>query len=147
LATIGNSTEELTPSQVRAIAALLTEKDVLSAAKAAGIGERTMHRHLQDPAFQKGLRAAEASALDAAVPRLSGAATTAVSVILALMLTRDISASVRLRAATTILEQLVKLRELNELEERVSRLEEQLGQGERGQAAYPVGFYNGNGRG
>ncbi len=47
--------------KARAIAALLKEKDVSAAAKAAKVGERTLHRWLTDDAdFRRELKAAEA---------------------------------------------------------------------------------------
>src|SRR5262249_55644093 len=121
MATNGN----LTTKQRKAIAALLSCKDTQTAAAQAGVGERTLHRWLdEDEAFQAELRDAEARAIDGAVRRLAGTANSALNVMMVLMLDQKVAAGVRLRAATGVLEQMVKLRELHDLEQRVARLEE-----------------------
>lgn len=123
MATDGNSTN-LTTKQQRAIVALLSAKDVQSAAQQAGVGERTLHRWLdEDKAFQAALRGAESQAIDGAVRRLTGAANSALNVVMVLMLDQKVSPSVRLRAALSVLEQMVKLREQYNLEQRIAELE------------------------
>jgi hypothetical protein len=115
----------LSTKQQKAIAALLVSKDVQSAAIQAGVSERTLHRWInEDDPFRSALRAAEAQAIDDAVRRLVGAANSALNVLMVLMLDQKTPAAVRLRAAISVLEQLVKLRELNNLEQRIARLEE-----------------------
>lgn len=115
----------LSTKQQKAIAALLVAKDVQSAAIQAGVSERTLHRWInEDERFRAALRAAEAQAIDDAVRRLVGAANSALNVLMVLMLDQKTPAAVRLRAAISVLEQLVKLRELNNLEQRIAKLEE-----------------------
>lgn len=127
MATSGNSTEKLSPDQVQALAALLTEKDVKSAAAKAGCGETTLHRWLrEDTSFRTALHTAEAELIDAAVRRLVGVAGDAIGVLVTIMNNKRAAASVRVRAATVVIEQLVKLRELNNLEQRMAHLEEML---------------------
>jgi hypothetical protein len=116
----------LTPQQTRALAALLAARDIQSAAADAGVGLRTLKRWLTEPAFQAALRQAEKDAIGLAVRRLAGVADTAVRVVLSIMADKTVSASVRLRAALGVLEQLVKLRELAELEDRIEAVEAQL---------------------
>jgi transposase-like protein len=125
MATNGSATTET--KQAKAIAALLAAKDGATAAQQAGVSETTLYRWLrEDKGFQEALRGAEKVAIDEAVRRLAGAAGHALNTILVLMLDRDTPASIRLRAATVVLEQLVKLRELTSLEERIAALEEAL---------------------
>ena len=115
----------LSTKQQKAIAALLVAKDVQSAAIQAGVSERTLHRWInEDERFRAALRAAEALAIDDAVRRLVGAANCALNVLMVMMLDQKTPAAVRLRAAISVLEQLVKLRELNNLEQRIAKLEE-----------------------
>lgn len=121
MATEGN----LTTKQQKAIAALLSAKDVQSAAQQSGVGERTLHRWLdEDKGFQTALNAAEAQVIDSVVRRLTGAANSALNVVMVLMLDQQVNASVRLRAAISLLDQMIKLRELNNMEQRLARLEE-----------------------
>jgi hypothetical protein len=119
----GNQTKELTPKQTRAISALLTAKDVGTAAREAGIGERTLYTWLDEPAFREELKLAERQAIEAVTRRLAGIATHALTVITNIMADETTPASVRLRAATTILDQMLKIRELADLEERIAALE------------------------
>jgi hypothetical protein len=102
---------------------LLTAKDIKAAAATVGIGERTIHTWLDDPAFQAALRQAEARTLDTAVRRLVGASGDALDTLVDLMTSTYVKDGYRIRAATVILEQLVKLRELNNLEQRLAALE------------------------
>lgn len=116
--------------QQKAIAALLSAKDILSAAQQAGVSERQLHRWLNDDQpFQAALRDAEGQAIDNAVRRLTGATNSALNVVMVVMLDPKVAASTRLRAAISVLEQMMKLRELNNMEQRIARLEEQLSSG------------------
>jgi hypothetical protein len=124
MATSSNPIEKLTPDQVQALAALLTEKDVKTAAAKAGCGETTLHRWLREDAdFKAALHAAEAQLIDTAVRRLAVVAGDALDVLTTIMKNKRTAAGVRVRAATVVMEQLIKLRELNNLEERIAALE------------------------
>lgn len=131
MATDGN----LTTQQHKAIAALMVASDILTAAQLAGVGERTLHRWLKEDAdFQAALRTAETDAVAGAVRRLVGAADSAVTALVDIM-QGNAAASVRLRAAIALLDQLTKLRQLTDLEARIATLEGQLqseGEGEGG---------------
>jgi len=123
LAEIGNQTAELSPKQTRAIATLLVAKDVQSAAKDAGVGERTLHTWLGDPNFRAALKEAEAQAIELSVRMLAGAAQNAIGVIVSIMRDEYTRDALRLRAAQTVLDQMVKLKQVADLEERVAILE------------------------
>jgi len=114
----------MTAKKQRAIVALLTERTTADAAGAAGVGLRTLHRWLaEDGEFQAALRQAEEGAIDHAVRRLVGLQDTAIAVLAAVLDTDDISAGVRVRAAGMVLENVLRLRELRTLEERIAALE------------------------
>jgi hypothetical protein len=127
----GRLPEELTTRQTKAIAALLTSKDLQSAAAAADVADRTLRAWMDDPTFRAALKYAEAEAIDAAQRRLAGTSEHAISVILMIMANKETPASVRLRAATTILDQMLKLRQFAVLEERVAALEATVSQTQR----------------
>ncbi len=95
-----------------------------SAAKAAGVSERTVFRRLQDPAFRQRLDEARAEMLTSAVARLTASATSA-AMTLHRLLTAE-SESVQLGAARSILELGTKLRESEELAARIAALEAHL---------------------
>jgi hypothetical protein len=81
---------------------------------------------LRDADFQAALRQAEGDALRSLTRKLISLGSRATGVIESTMTDTDASAAVRLRAADTVLQRLLQLRELIDLEERVSSLEERL---------------------
>lgn len=114
--------QDLTPRQRRALAALLTSRDVKAAAEASGVGARTLYRWLDLPAFRAALAAAEGDAIDQATRNLITLTQPAIGVITQTMRETN-PAAVRLRAAQSVLDYLLKLRELRNVEERLEALE------------------------
>ena len=106
------------------IAALATGATVRDAASDVGVGERTVYRRLDDPAFRRQVDDARAALIATAVARLGAASTKAVATLEGL-LTAD-SEAVQLGAARAILDAALKWREHQDLTERVAVLEEQL---------------------
>jgi hypothetical protein len=70
------------------------------------------------------LKAAESSAIDQAVRRLAQIAGGAIDVLNTIMLDTNNPPAPRVTAATNALSQLLKLRELHDLETRVAALEQ-----------------------
>jgi len=62
-----------------AIAALLTQRNLDEAAKAAGIGPRTLLRWMKEPEFDKQYRAARRLAFSQSTARLQQASSAAVT--------------------------------------------------------------------
>ena len=106
---------------VLAVASGLTNKQ---AAEQAGVSESTVYRRLRDPAFKQQVREARAATVEQASARLTAASLTAIQTLLQLLDAE--SESVRLGSARVILELGVKFREAQELEARISQLEQQL---------------------
>jgi HEAT repeat protein len=109
------------------VTALAAGATVEAAAKTAGVSERTAYRRLDDPAFRQGVINARAEMVSRAVARLSATSTLAADTLRKLLDAR--SETVRLGAARAILELGSKLRESEDLAERVRALEERLGDG------------------
>ena len=82
-----------------------------------------MYRYLRDDLFVAELRRASQEHLDAASARLTVLLGAAVHV-LGLHLRPELEGAVRLRAADLVLRHGIRLRELNDLERRVTELEE-----------------------
>lgn len=124
----GSAASDLTHRQQAAVRALLACKSVAEAAQLARVGERTLYRWLADPAFRAALSAAEGDLLDAATRRLLGLQEDAIEVFEAVLKDARVSASARLRAAQAVLDYLLKLRELRDVEQRLTALEQAVGQ-------------------
>ena len=109
-----------------AIVALLSQRNVEDAARAAGIGARTLLRWLQTPEFQAAYRAARREAFGQATARLQQASGAAVSTLLKVMVDANSPASTRVRAADSVLDHGAKAIELEDIEVRVAELERSL---------------------
>jgi hypothetical protein len=115
--------EKLGRKQEEAIAALLSHRNLEDAARAAGIGARTLIRWLKVPAFVKEYRQARREAVHQSVARMQQATGAAATTVLKLMTDMNIPAAVRLRAAECVFDRAFKGIELEDIEARVSELE------------------------
>ena len=109
--------------QEQAIAALLTQRNIEEAAKAAGISMRTMMRWLNVQEFQGAYREARRKAYSQAVAKLQQGATAAATTLLKVMLDQNTPASVRVRAAECVMNHSSKAIEIEDVEARVTELE------------------------
>ena len=116
-----NDTPQISPRQRQAVEALMTAPTIRAAARLAKVSERQLYRWLDAPAFRAELHRAEGEALGGAARRLAALAGQAVET-LAGALDADVGHS-RIRAAVAILEQAQRLRELTDLEARITALE------------------------
>lgn len=114
---------DLTPRQQRTVAALLAARNVREAAKQVKVPERTVYTWLNEPRFRAALYEAEGHLIDSATRRLLAHQDVALTVILHIMADKENAASVRLKAAQAVLDQLLKLRELRNVEQRLTSLE------------------------
>ena len=121
----GTTGVKLTANQTRAIAALLTTASVGKAAKKCGLASRTLHRYLSSEDFRRELRARQDETVAATVAALSGLSGKATETLDAVMGSKDAAEGVKVRAAQVILQERRKASELDDLAERVSKLEEQ----------------------
>jgi hypothetical protein len=110
--------------QEEAIAALLTQRNVEDAAKSVGIAPKTLVRWMQIPDFQAAYREARRAAFGQSIARLQQASTAAVSTLLKIMVDPSAPASVRVRAADSVLDHSKQAIEIEDVEVRVAALEE-----------------------
>ena len=98
-----DSGQQLTPKQEAAIAALLTEPTHVAAAAMAGVGQTTLYRWMNLPAFRKAYRLARRELVEHAVGRIQAATGQAVETLLGIARQgrRD---GDRLRAANALLD-------------------------------------------
>ncbi len=124
MAARGSSRER---KQEEAIAALLTQRNIEEAARTAGISTQTLMRWLQLPEFQKAYREARRHAFGQAVARLQQGTTAAATTLLKTMIDPNTPASVRVRAAEAIFNHAAKAIEIEDIEARVTALEQAAG--------------------
>ncbi len=106
-----------------AIAALLTQRNVEEAARAAGIGTRTLIRWLKIPEFDAAYLEARRAAVAQSNARLQQASSAAVSTLLKIMVDVSAPASSRVRAADRVLDHAKQAIERDDIEVRVATLE------------------------
>jgi hypothetical protein len=107
-----------------AVVALLTQRNVDEAAKSVGISTRTLLRWMKEPEFQTAYREARRTAYSQAVARLQQGTTAAATTLLKVMLDQSTPASVRVRAAECVMNHSAKAIEIEDVEARVTALEE-----------------------
>jgi hypothetical protein len=116
----------------QAVAALLTQPNIDTAARSVGISSATLLRWMKVPEFQTAYREARRAAYSQAIARLQQAMPLAVQTMLKVLLDPATPASVRVRAAEVVANHSHKAIEIEDVEARVSALEEAAGdQGKR----------------
>ncbi len=113
------------PKAEKVLVALLHHGAVRAAAKEAGVSEATVFRYLQDPEFQAHYRAARRQSVEAAIAQLQSDCTTAARVLREVAEDKEASATARVAAAKTILDQSLSALELGDLAARIEQLEKQ----------------------
>jgi len=89
----------------------------------AGVGERTLYRWLQAPAFLEKYREARKRALDQAISILQERSSKAAKALIAIVENEEMPPSTRVAAAREILQASVKGVERDCFEEKLERLE------------------------
>lgn len=118
-----NMAEPITARQRNTIRALMQSRTNGEAAKAAGIGERTLYRWLSDPLFRQALQDAENQAADMTARRLVDGSNRALDVLLAIFDNPDSTDTLKLQAARVWLENYHRARTDGELDRRITALE------------------------
>ena len=115
---------QITRNQKRAIKALLEYRTIDQAAEAIGVNERTIYRWLDDATFRLELSRVEGRSLDRLSRRLLILGDRAIDAIEDIIDDPDQPGNTNKRlAAALILDQTMKLRELRNIESRLSDLE------------------------
>jgi hypothetical protein len=106
-----------------AIAALLTHRNIEEAANAVRISGKTLLRWMKEPEFDAAYRAARRAAFGQSIARLQQGASAAATTLLKIMIDTSAPASVRVRAADSVLNHASKAIEIEDIEARLSELE------------------------
>lgn len=114
----------LTVKQMAAIRSLLVNPSMSAAAGAADVAERTISRWLSEQPFRDALATAQGDALDAAARSMVGLTESAITVLQSVLDAPEEKTSNRLRAASIVLDNVLRLVELRDLARRVAALED-----------------------
>lgn len=118
------ASSDLTPRQRAAIALLVTGATQETTAQSVGVRARTLRRWLEKPFFVAELRAAQDAALAGVTRDLAAGAGDMLVTLRTIAKSVAMPPHVRVRAALGWLAQLWRARELDELTDRVTALEE-----------------------
>ena len=129
------TTKKLTPKQRKAIEALLTTGSVTEAAGRASVSRETIYTWLRQDHFQAALHDATAEAMEGLSRSLVALGDLAANTLKEAMSDTAVAFSSRLRAVEVTFSNLMKLRELIDLERRVSVLERRI-QDEKSEIAH-----------
>jgi hypothetical protein len=120
---------ELTPRQVRAIPLLVSPRTQKEGIKLAGISRQTLHRWMKDPVFQCELRRHRDLATGYALDRVTVTMIRAVETLEGLLDSE--CEPVRRASAGDLLRFALRTMELRQFEDRLTQLEEVIGQQEQ----------------
>jgi inactivated superfamily I helicase len=118
------TTSRLTRKQEKAISALVSSRTNEEAAAAAGVTVRTLYRWLNKPVFQAALLRARRIASRQVFSRLQQVGLAAPGTLFKVMSDSDASALARVRAAAVALDMCQRLMESEDLEVRLTALEQ-----------------------
>lgn len=106
------------------IAALLSTPTIREAAKAAGVGERTIYSRLNDSEFNAKYAEARLGLLKGHTAALQGHLGKAIEVMAAIMNDTETPPQTRLNAAESIVRNTLKLTEQTDILDRIKALED-----------------------
>lgn len=118
--------DELKPKQQQAIAAILSSGSITEAANQAGLNERTIYRWMTQDDFRAALYSEEDRVIDIAIRRLLNLSDKAINTFEELLGKEAANDNVKLRAAQLVIDNLIRLRELQTIDARLSELEEKV---------------------
>ncbi|VGO12179.1 hypothetical protein PDESU_00730 [Pontiella desulfatans] len=114
----------LTPRQERLLVELVKTPDIQAAAKAAEVGRTTVYRWLEQPEFAAELDRCRNQAMNEALCNIKSLSSKAVQVMQELLDSEN--HSVRRMVCKDVLRHALQLREMEEIEQRLSRIEREM---------------------
>jgi hypothetical protein len=121
-----NETSDFPAKKHQAATFLASGHTVRATANTLGVNEKTVSVWKYDTEFIKLVESYRSTMVDRALGRLAGIAYRAVRTLAVCLESKD-GDNVRVRAATAILDQLIRIRDVTELEARLTALEQRLG--------------------
>ena len=113
--------QEINPKQKRAIAFLVAAKDIESGCRAAGISTTTYYDWMKNPVLAEAIDIQRNTLITDAMQRLRQGIGAAVDKLIALV--KSENEEVARKASTSIVEIALKMRESEEIEDRIESIE------------------------
>ena len=133
ITTTKSASDQLSDAQERAINALLTTRTISEAAQTARVGRATLYRWMRnDENFRRCLQAARRHALGQATARLQQMAVSSVDALQEIIADSKAGASSRVSGIRTNLDYAYRAIELEDIEERLTRIEQAIAEGQVG---------------
>lgn len=107
-----------------AILALITEPTIKGAAEKTGIGETTLWRWMQEKDFSEKYKEAKRQAITHATARLRQGMTVGIETLIEMAANKKTPSMARVTAAKALVEYAMKAHEMEDLQDRIERLEE-----------------------
>lgn len=120
---ISTNIDKLKPKQERLLVALFTENTNEAAYKKAGITHNTGYKYLNDPTFQKRYNEMKRLIMQETTQAIQQASTSAVKVLVGILNDTEANNSDKIRVASIILDNAYKALELDDITERIDKLE------------------------
>jgi hypothetical protein len=118
--------QKLSRKKEQAIAALLSQPSIGGAAKKVGISEKTLFRWLQLDEFQRAYKNARKQVVQHAIAQIQSVMSEAVQTLLKVMSDDTTPASSKVSAARALLDIGFKVVEIEDLENRIEKIEKNL---------------------
>lgn len=118
-----NKDSDLTAKQVKAVEALLTQPTIQKAAETSGVSYTQLRRWLADAGFSEAYRRARSVLFESTLAGLQSVVSDAVKTLHSIMNDESNAASVRVSAASRLLDAGFRSREQIENESRLAELE------------------------
>ena len=116
-------TDSLTPKQTKALECLILGHTIDEAARLSLCSENSIDKWLKQKPFSDALKFAKKTSFDIAARRLSNAFIKSVDVLETLMLDSETSTGYRIKCADLLLQNALRVAELNDMNDRLTNLE------------------------
>jgi len=116
--------KKLSATQHQAVIAIISHNTLKSAAESVGVSVRTLNRWMLNPLFAGKLKQAENQLIESGIRQLMLLQGDAINTLAELLNCED--DLVRRQAAVSVLSQLIKLRELYKIEEKLNEIEDEI---------------------
>lgn len=121
--------QNLSKGRQKAVLALVECSSITEAAKQAKVSRMSIHKWIQEPEFDAAYKQCQKQLVSHAINKIKGAMSSAVATLKEIAEDKDAYAGARVSASRAILDLGLRAVEIEELEERITELEEHANNG------------------